>query len=299
MTDMRILFFMLLLAGLRTDAQDSLLWYRQPAKKWTEALPVGNGRLGAMIYGDATDEHVQFNEATLWTGRPRSYKRPDAWRYLDSIRLLLREGRQAEAEAMGEQHFMGRKDRDDDAYGRLKAAWVDKVRRDTAFAAVDLDDGNWKTLEIPTPDGWEAAGLQGLDGAVWFRVRFDLPAQWAGKDIELDLGRIRDMDYTYVNGALVGSGEGISRKRAYRVQASLLRATGNVIAIQILNFDDKGGLTGYKGKPDLTIRPIEDSVSGPGPGPGPRAGGTEAITLPHQWKFAIQNADPPLLPKYE
>ncbi|HXD78213.1 MAG TPA: glycoside hydrolase N-terminal domain-containing protein [Puia sp.] len=296
---MRILFFMLLLAGLRTDAQDSLLWYRQPAKKWTEALPVGNGRLGAMIYGDATDEHVQFNEATLWTGRPRSYQRPDAWRYLDSIRLLLREGRQAEAEAMGEQHFMGRKDRDDDAYGRLKAAWVDKVRRDTAFAAVDLDDGNWKTLEIPTPDGWEAAGLQGLDGAVWFRVRFDLPAQWAGKDIELDLGRIRDMDYTYVNGALVGSGEGISRKRAYRVQASLLRATGNVIAIQILNFDDKGGLTGYKGKPDLTIRPIEDSVSGPGPGPGPRAGGTEAITLPHQWKFAIQNADPPLLPKYE
>ena len=49
------------------------LWYSQPAKEWTEALPVGNGRLGAMIFGGPSQERLQFNEDTLWTGEPHEY----------------------------------------------------------------------------------------------------------------------------------------------------------------------------------------------------------------------------------
>jgi len=49
------------------------LWYNQPASKWTDALPIGNGSIGAMIYGGVTNEHIQFNESTLWTGGPRTY----------------------------------------------------------------------------------------------------------------------------------------------------------------------------------------------------------------------------------
>src|SRR5512147_897016 len=48
----------------------TVLWYRQPAASWNQALPVGNGRLGAMMFGGIEEEHLQLNEETLWTGGP-------------------------------------------------------------------------------------------------------------------------------------------------------------------------------------------------------------------------------------
>ena len=63
------------------------LWYQQPAEKWTEALPVGNGRLGAMIFGKTNDELIQLNENTLWSGGPVGDNvNPDAPKYLPLIR---------------------------------------------------------------------------------------------------------------------------------------------------------------------------------------------------------------------
>ncbi len=76
---------------------DLCLWYAQPAQKWEEALPVGSGRLGAMIFGGTASERVQFNEDTLWTGVPRSYVRPGAGDNLEQIRQLIFEGKQDEA----------------------------------------------------------------------------------------------------------------------------------------------------------------------------------------------------------
>ena len=85
---------------------DWLLWYDRPAEKWTEALPVGNGRLGAMVFGGTDEERIQFNEDTLWTGGPRDYTHPDASEYLPVIRKLLFEGKQKEAEALAMERFM-------------------------------------------------------------------------------------------------------------------------------------------------------------------------------------------------
>lgn len=82
------------------------LWYDHPAEEWTEALPVGNGRMGAMIFGGVEKEHIQFNEETLWTGEPHDYAHPGASRYLDEIRRLLSEGRQEEAERLATEEFM-------------------------------------------------------------------------------------------------------------------------------------------------------------------------------------------------
>lgn len=92
-----------------SDAFDPahVLWYRRPAERWVEALPIGNGRLGAMVFGGAAEERIQFNEDTLWTGRPHDYARPGVHRHLQAIRDLLAAGRQAEAEALAMQHFMG------------------------------------------------------------------------------------------------------------------------------------------------------------------------------------------------
>ena len=89
--------------------QELKLWYNKPAAKWTEALPIGNGRLGAMIFGDVEKEHLQFNEETLWTGGPRDYNRKGAYQYLPQLRQLLFDGKQKEAEALGEEHFMALK----------------------------------------------------------------------------------------------------------------------------------------------------------------------------------------------
>jgi alpha-L-fucosidase 2 len=75
------------------------LWYTRPAKTWTEALPVGNGYMGAMIYGGVNTEHIQFNEGTVWTGKPHDYAHEGAVKYLPEIRRLLQEGRAAEREA--------------------------------------------------------------------------------------------------------------------------------------------------------------------------------------------------------
>ena len=64
--------------ALSATAAPLKLWYTQPAAKWEEALPVGNGRMGAMVFGGTADERIQFNEDTLWTGKPHDYARAGA-----------------------------------------------------------------------------------------------------------------------------------------------------------------------------------------------------------------------------
>jgi len=103
----RIIIVFCLLHAPDAFAQSLQLWYTKPAKKWTEALPIGNGRLGAMIFGGIEQDRIQFNEETLWTGEPRNYNRPGAYRYLDSIRQLIFAGKQKEAEMLAEANFMG------------------------------------------------------------------------------------------------------------------------------------------------------------------------------------------------
>lgn len=73
---------------------DSLLklWYSHPAEKWVEALPVGNGRLGAMIFGNPTEERIQLNENTVWAGSPYNNANPKALKALPVIRKLIFEG---------------------------------------------------------------------------------------------------------------------------------------------------------------------------------------------------------------
>jgi alpha-L-fucosidase 2 len=82
------------------------LRYRQPAKTWVEALPVGNGKLGAMIFGGVATERIQFNEQTVWTGAPHDYAHKGAYRSLDKLRDLLWAAKQREAEDLAMKEFM-------------------------------------------------------------------------------------------------------------------------------------------------------------------------------------------------
>jgi alpha-L-fucosidase 2 len=86
--------------------QNMKLWYRQPAQDWTQALPVGNGRLGAMVFGGTEHERLQFNEDTLWTGEPHEYQHDGALEYLPTVRKLLFEGKQRQAEELAMDQMM-------------------------------------------------------------------------------------------------------------------------------------------------------------------------------------------------
>src|SRR4051794_28654661 len=100
----------LLLATLTSalQAQSPLtLWYRQPANLWVDALPVGNGRMGAMVFGGIDRERIQFNESTVWTGEPHDYAHKGAYQHLAKIRELLWAGQQKEAEDLAMREFMG------------------------------------------------------------------------------------------------------------------------------------------------------------------------------------------------
>lgn len=81
------------------------LWYKQPARQWTDALPVGNGRLGAMVFGRVGEELLQLNEATFWTGGPvRTNVNPEAFTYLQQIReALLKEEDYSKAYALAKK----------------------------------------------------------------------------------------------------------------------------------------------------------------------------------------------------
>lgn len=79
---------------------DSTLWYRTPATRWIEALPVGNGRLGAMVFGGVGNERWQLNEDSLWRGGPEDADNPEALAALPRIRQLQFQGRYAEAQSL-------------------------------------------------------------------------------------------------------------------------------------------------------------------------------------------------------
>ena len=79
------------------------LQYKVAAKEWTEALPIGNGRLGAMIFGGVDVEHLQLNEDTLWSGYPKDGNNHEAIKFLPQMRSLLAEGKFIEADAMGKK----------------------------------------------------------------------------------------------------------------------------------------------------------------------------------------------------
>jgi alpha-L-fucosidase 2 len=95
----------LLFLCLSLNAQHTL-WYKQPAKQWDEALPIGNGKLGAMVFGRVQYERIQLNEESLWTGSKKDLNKPDAGKYLPEAQKLLFEGKYKEAQQFIEEKMM-------------------------------------------------------------------------------------------------------------------------------------------------------------------------------------------------
>jgi len=123
---------------------------------------------------------------------------------------------------------------------------IDPAYRDGAlqWAMPGFDDSGWKKMTVPTY--WEQAGVPDYDGTIWFRKKVNIPANWVGKDLKLDIGGIDDYDDSFFNGTEIGHTELFIFKRSYTIPANLVKAGDNTIAIRVF---DNGGLGGINKGP--------------------------------------------------
>ncbi|CAI6014575.1 glycoside hydrolase family 95 protein [Cohnella sp. JJ-181] len=105
-----------------TQSGTRKLWYEKPAQEWNEALPVGNGRIGAMVFGDPRRELMMLNEDTLWSGEPADTNNHEALPYLARCRELIAAGKYWEAQELAEAHMLGA---DTEAYQPLGNLRID------------------------------------------------------------------------------------------------------------------------------------------------------------------------------
>lgn len=95
------------LPAVFAQTDDLTLWFKQPAREWNEAMPVGNGRLGAMVFGGIAQERLQLNEETVWAGHSIERYNPEAKKNLAKVRELLFAGNYAEAQRLAQEKIMG------------------------------------------------------------------------------------------------------------------------------------------------------------------------------------------------
>ena len=96
-----LLFVVTAVSAARTQK----LWYASPAKIWLEAMPVGNGFLGGMVYGNPNNEVIQLNEATFWSGSPYENNSKESLALLPKVRQLIFDGKEKEAHSIIQNHF--------------------------------------------------------------------------------------------------------------------------------------------------------------------------------------------------
>ncbi len=146
---------------------------------------------------------------------------------------------------------------------------------DFAWQKTDVDDMDWKQMEVP--EYWEQTEVGNFDGIIWFRKHFELSASQAGKKAQIELARIDDMDIAWINGVRVGAVEQLgswNKLRQYEVPQGVLKAGDNIIAVRVM---DTGGGGGFHGKPEEMKLTVEDEQ-------------TSEISLAGPWKYKIGGA---------
>jgi alpha-L-fucosidase 2 len=166
------------------------LWYDQPATYWLEALPLGNGRLGAMVFSGFTEEHVQFNEESLWSGYPYDHTNPSALAWLPKVREAVFAANYQDADALIRnmqgpftQSYLPFGDLYLD-FGAVREAqdYVRSLDLTTAMHVVEFQAGGGRYLResfISAPANVLVMQLTStLPGGLTFRVRMDSPLQY-------------------------------------------------------------------------------------------------------------------------
>lgn len=169
-------------AAAQGGSNDLRLWYRRAAPEWNQALPIGNGRLGAMVFGSVRRERIQLNEDSLWMGGPRERDNPKALAGLPDIRKLLFAGRPQEAYTLAERHSMGRPHRLESyqTLGDLRLSFDQEGAITDHLVELDLDTAVARTTfriggVLYTREVFASAP----DQAIVVRITADTPGQVA------------------------------------------------------------------------------------------------------------------------
>lgn len=148
---MKIIVATLLLMVSFSYSQDKRklkLWYNQPSgKTWENALPIGNGFLGAMVYGNVENEIIQLNENTVWSGGPNRNDNPNALAALPEIRKMIFEGKHKDAEKLGNQAFISKKSQGQmfQPVGNLNLSFVGHEKYSNYRRELDIENAISKT----------------------------------------------------------------------------------------------------------------------------------------------------------
>ncbi len=184
--------------GAAGDASDMVVWYKQPAQRWMDASPLGNGLTAAMVFGGTETERIALNNSSFWSGRPHDYDDPNAGKNFGQIKALMAKQKFPDAEKMVDDHFFGIP-KGQQAYqplGDLLLSFdgVDEVadyRREldmeTGVAKVTYRSGGisyTREAFISYPDRVLVVRITAQKpGAVSVEARFKSPAQFMGKII--------------------------------------------------------------------------------------------------------------------
>ena len=236
------------------------LWYNQPAQKWTEALPVGNGRLGAMVFGGVVREQIQLNEDSIWAGPPVPQDRVGAYKHIAEARKLIFEGKYSEAQRIMQSQVMGRRisPRSHQTLGNL---WIKMPGGSSTIALThwrrggedesanskslepDYDDSSWSELVVKSGKFVKGNASVAPGKKAVFRSSFELTGEQMQDGLGvLKLGPIDDQGIIYVNGKEAGRTRDYSKPHSFDISKYL--GTGkNAVAIVVSNVGGPGGMT--------------------------------------------------------
>jgi alpha-L-fucosidase 2 len=278
-----IIFFVGCAKGNVLSSDDSIegwddlqLWYKQPARKWIEALPVGNGRLGAMVFGGTIYERIQLNEDTIWAGPPVPQDRVGAYKHIAEARKLILEGKYSEAQRIMQREVMGQRisPRSHQTLGDFHIRMSGETtttsitlvnwRRggeddplNNKYVQVDYDDSNWSELIVKSGKFVKGSASVASGKKAVFRSSFELTDKQLKEGLGLlELGPIDDQGIIYINGKVAGRTRDWSKPHSFDVSEHL-KAGKNIIAVVVGNVGGPGGMT-----PSVALVPLVDSAVG-------------------------------------
>ncbi len=231
-----VLVFVFSSCNHKETTQELKLWYNKPAKQWVEALPIGNGRLGAMIFSDPANEVIQLNENTLWAGGPNRNDNPAAKEALSKVRKLIFEGKFDKARELVDRDMISKKSHGM-AYqtaGNLKLTFSDHENYTDYYRELDLNtavvtssykvDGiKYETSVFSShPDQVIIARINADQaGAVSFSAMMDRPS---------DVSITTNGDDELIMSGMNSDQEGVKGKVAFEVKVKILTEDGTVQA---------------------------------------------------------------------
>ncbi len=220
---------------------DLTLWYQQPAQEWVEALPIGNGRLGAMVFGKVDQERIQLNEDTLWDGHRQDTNNPEALKHLPEVRRLLFAGKNQEATELADKYLMGHPT-GVKSYQSLGDLWLETGTTEPVSdyrRELDLDTGTVKvTYRVGEAQFTREIFASMPDQVIVFRFTCTRPGRL---NLRLKLTRPQDAECQALHNALILQGQ------IKDIPPGATQSLGMKFRAQLLAFPTGGTLTAEDG----------------------------------------------------